>query len=142
MAKIDLELQCEDCGKMFRHTKIVRNRADAESYKEWAQDNITICPQCYSEAMRRKRREELDQKTQEAHSDIDGIELVDLTGTEKQIKWADDIRARAVALCLKSKPNQKFWDLVNTKTDSKWWIDHRDELQYSALQIAKTLKNN
>lgn len=47
MARAYLEITCDECGKTFKHTKYVRTARDRESYEEWAQKNITICPDCY-----------------------------------------------------------------------------------------------
>lgn len=50
MARGIAECTCERCGKAF--TMIKRtccNSADAASWREWAQDHYTVCPDCYTE---------------------------------------------------------------------------------------------
>jgi hypothetical protein len=58
--------------------------------------------------------------------------LPTLTGSEKQISWATDIRA---ALVLKleelsaAQPNGRMaltLELIALATDAGWWIEHRD----------------
>jgi len=128
MAQIKIKLVCEDCGKEFTHIHNCWNRDDAKKYEEWAVENITTCPSCYGAQQRAAERSELDKLTEEARATVSsaGIELPALTGTEKQIAWAEDIRIRGAAMFVKAKAQQKAWDLFNSKTDAKWWIDNRD----------------
>lgn len=121
MAKIKLTLTCRCCGKTFIHEHFCNNRASADNYEEWAKGNVDTCPECYKASMVAKRE-------QEAQAAISGIDMVHLNGTEKQVAWANTIRAEAVASVMKLKPNDKFFKMVNSKTEAKWWIDHRGEM--------------
>ena len=49
MAKATVKLNCTVCGAEYYHTarKTFFNRAQANSYCNWAQKNITECPECY-----------------------------------------------------------------------------------------------
>ena len=50
MAKGIAECTCERCGKAFTMIKrTCYNSADAASWREWAQDHYTVCPDCYAE---------------------------------------------------------------------------------------------
>lgn len=89
MAQVKIEIICSDCGKPFVHTKICRNRDAAESYEEWARENVTTCPACY--ACQRRAAERAEQ----ARADVSGIEFSALQGSTAQIRWAEDIRIRA-----------------------------------------------
>jgi HAD superfamily hydrolase (TIGR01662 family) len=61
-------------------------------------------------------------------------QLPALTGTEKQIKWAEDIRKRCVlemqpAFDVTPAYRQPFERILTRQpyTTAKWWIDHRDD---------------
>lgn len=129
MAKASIVITCEDCGKEFTHTKDCINRERAESYKEWAKDNIKMCPSCY-----RKMLEAAEAAEQEEA--LKGVELAPLEGSEKQIGWAIKIRRAALAMCMKYNPNEKFWALVNEKTSAKWWIENRDRFDSARIVVA------
>lgn len=68
---------------------------------------------------------------------------VPLTGSPKQIEWATDIRERAVAHA-KSAPIRAEWlwilaDIYASKTEAKWWIDHRIEAADGFRALATAL---
>lgn len=128
MAKAVANCKCVKCGKSFDVTAIKRNRREADNFEEWAEANITMCYDC-----------ERAEAHEEALKASEG--MPELTGSEKQIKWAIDIRAAKtreaetdhfstahLALCWKH--------IVAAKTESRFWIDHRDE---SAEHICTTL---
>lgn len=58
--------------------------------------------------------------------DIDNSKLAELTGSEKQIAWAKDIRnniicrigAKSVMAC------QQLINAMNCATEASWWIDN------------------
>lgn len=63
------------------------------------------------------------------------IEMKEITGTEKQVAWANDIRATKVAklkeLSQKLSADraatfEKSISLCALITNAKWWIDHRE----------------
>ena len=118
MAKVSITLVCKDCGESFRHEKICRNRSEANDYENWAESHITQCPTCYKKEMRAIQREN-DAKA------LEGINLPVLEGTERQVKWAEDIRRGSIAKCIKHDPTEIFWGCVEKLTSAKWWIDHR-----------------
>lgn len=62
------------------------------------------------------------QETQEKNSRHN---LVELTGTENQVAQAGNIRLRLISMCLPCDPKEVFWDMVNSKPEAEWWIDHR-----------------
>lgn len=131
MAQANVYITCTECGKEFRHTKICYNRDAAKSYEEWARENITTCPECYKAA---KKAEE---KATEEKA-LEGVELVALEGTEKQVAWATDIRRKVCVECMKHSPLPAFWAAVNSKTSAKWWIEHIDDVD-TPKGLAKAL---
>ncbi|KQM30935.1 hypothetical protein ASE59_07580 [Sphingomonas sp. Leaf10] len=54
---------------------------------------------------------------------IAGHALPPLTGSARQVAWADTIRAERLARLLRSHPT--CIDDLATRVDAKWWIDHR-----------------
>ena len=47
MAKARAICICSTCGKEFTKTKQCKNRAEADSFEQWAKENIDTCPDCY-----------------------------------------------------------------------------------------------
>lgn len=128
MSKVKLTLTCSECGCDFTHTHYLNNRSSAESYEEWAKDNITVCPDCYEEEMRKAERAKNDASAEAGKLKLAelGIELPPLTGTEKQVAWAESIRDRCAKIFVEAGAKDKAWDTFKSKTDARFWIDIRD----------------
>lgn len=120
MAKASVELVCAGCGKTFRHEKICRNRESANAYETWARDNVSLCPKCYSECMKQDELRKCAEK-------VGNRELTPLSGTEKQIAWANEIRTQMVALLVGKSKNvsDEMWAAINSFAEAGFWIDHR-----------------
>ncbi len=91
MAKASVKIVCKTCGCEFRHEKVCTNRAAADSYEAWAQENITICPKCWAET----KQEEEGQKRDAVAAELNLPQITE--GSEKQIAWAEKIRAEYIA---------------------------------------------
>lgn len=145
MAMAIVDLVCKECGNHFQHRKECYKRSDADSYEEWAKQNITLCPECLRAAARQKQEDQAAKLEQEN-------ELPALEGSEKQVAWAVSIRAKAFAasLCadysreeisaameeLKTDTDatakerheiETAWRIL-TETSAKWFIDNRYHL--------------
>lgn len=63
-----------------------------------------------------------------------------LTGTEKQIKWAEDIRAEKIAEMRSAAPGERGMKIIdhleNKIGNAEWWINHRT---YHYTVIAKKM---
>lgn len=105
MSISQIEAVCEHCGRTFKHRHKCYNRDAAESYTEWAKENVTICPECYKEIQRETECKRIEGLTK------DMPVTAELTGTEKQIKWAKDIRAKALSFVVDKSPNKHFGTL-------------------------------
>jgi hypothetical protein len=109
---------------------------DRDSYIEWASLH-GICPACYAieQERQRKAKIELDKlAAQESAGRLQdqGIILPALAGTEKQIPWAKDIRAKlldspiawAVKAVMERNPElvlkAKYWIDRRTREDIDW----------------------
>ena len=103
--------------------------ADKQEKIEWAERD-GICPACYAK-MKREEREEA--RKEEAHENG----FPELSGSEKQINWANEIRSKffgdlneAIA---RVKINDKIqaqidkaMEMMKTVNTSRFWIDNRD----------------
>lgn len=75
----------------------------------------------------------------------DKYNLSPLSGAEKQIAWATDIRIRFVEALDKHRgelSDSAFRSVTNqilSQTESRWWIDHRDQSFDEYLSFAKTI---
>ena len=140
MAKVQVECKCEKCGKHFTVTAIKQNRRDADSFEQWAINHITLCPECSTQA----RREEERQRTAPANELIGNTEL---SGTEKQVAWATDIRRSMIydAMIttknitdpgLKARREDYIQWIISNRTDARWWIDNRNALELFRIEEA------
>lgn len=121
---------CLNCGAEFVHRAKKRNRTDADNYAAWAAANIDLCPACYHAQMREQQAAENAQKAE-------AFRLPTLSGSPKQITWADDLRlmfaAGASDLCGDdSLMRQGVQVVLDRKLSAKWWIDHRFDVDYAA----------
>jgi hypothetical protein len=118
--------------------------SERDSYVEWASLH-GICPACYAIEKDRQHKAKIEQDklvAQEAAGRLqdNGIIMLALTGTEKQIAWAKDIRAKlmdgpvgwAVKIVMDRNP-----ELV---LKAKYWIDKRDRepIDWARLALPKT----
>lgn len=87
MAQARITLTCSCCGKSFDHRHTCYNRSEANSYEEWARENITLCPDCYASSRRESEMERFMASLPEGHR------LPELTGaSDKQIAYASRLR--------------------------------------------------
>lgn len=91
MAKAVAYCTCKKCGEEFVKENRLMSRSAADSWTEWAEANITLCPKCWGKA-----RREQDEERYEALKNE--LRLPEITGkSEKQIAFANDLRVRCVA---------------------------------------------
>ena len=84
MARAIANCTCSVCGAKFERVEFKNNRAQADAWKEWAEEHFTICPECY-------------QKQQMAKAEALAAELglPQIAGkSEKQIAYAASLRAK------------------------------------------------
>ena len=135
MAKATASCTCATCGGQFEATKICRNRTDADSWQSWAEQHYNECWECRRARQERKRQEQNAAAAEEAKE----RGLPDLTGSEKQIAWANTIRKTALEnvdarLGKKIDPNsaesmelyRRFLAWLEGRNSAAWWIDRRE----------------
>jgi len=128
MAKYDIK---GSCGHYFTKN-LTGHQSSRESYIEWATDRLE-CPDCYKVRLEKERKEASELAAQQAASE----NLPTLTGSEKQIRWAESIRIKKLESLRKiageNADNEEmvekikfFVERVKTKTEAKWFIDIKD----------------
>lgn len=123
-----------------------------------------MCPDCYKKWL----EEEKERKNKEAESKSESMELPELTGTEKQVKWAVTLRVDFIENIDKKltswmeKTGSKrivleegnMEDIVATReeimeaidygcskhTEAKFWIDRRDLQYVTMIYLLKELR--
>lgn len=129
MARAIAMCTCNRCGKSFKKIKYCSNRREADSWESWVSSNITVCDEC--------RKKEHEEALLEKRAG-----LVKLSGSEKQVAWAENIRDRFVSGIEDaiSSTDEEFIPLLNqvvdyTKsiTSASWWIEHRNFLDSADL---------
>lgn len=138
MAKYDIEFSCG-------HTEtrdIIGRVRDRESKAEWMAQGL--CSECYETEKKRQFEEENQKAAEEAKE----YGLPELTGTEKQVAWANTLRQKWITeaegyferhMKLRSKGREEeatkeitamaeAMDAHLTSTSSaRWWIDNREK---------------
>lgn len=131
------------CGHEGR-TNIVGPSKDRERKADWHFSGF--CPECYKKQL----QEEKERKNKEAAEKSAEMELPELTGTEKQVAWANSIRINVISDMstkinklaealkkdgLKTIPGENigikeisdaFDYFINNHVDAKYWIEHRE----------------
>lgn len=130
MGKYDIKYACghEDVVELFG------KESERQRKLEWlaTQD----CPKC-------KKQQKIDLRKEQ----IINFDLPSLSGSEKQIEWAIELRGRVIDSMIdeynkssdeeaKKKVKTAFFKGLSKKTDSKYWIDRRDD---SFLYIIRDL---
>ena len=87
-----------------------------------------MCSECYSENKKAEEKAKQEEEKAKQEETQKNLNLAELSGTEKQIAWAADIRRKAIAIVMNRVTlNEKFINAVNAKAEAKWWIENRNE---------------
>ena len=132
------------CGHDGR-VDIVGPTKDRQRKADWKFSGL--CPECYKKHL----EEEKERKNREAAEKSVEMEFPELTGTEKQVAWANTIRMKKfdlinsgierVSKILKEKGLERVPGddigieeiseaadyFIHEHTDEKWWIEHRED---------------
>lgn len=117
---------CSKCGKEIVLTKKFFKREDANNWEEYMKEsNDFVCYECKKADEKEKMRQAMEEMEKD-------LELPKLEGSEKQVRWARELRYKF----LKSlKTYRKKYEMVslediNSMVQAKFWIDHRNEGTY------------
>nr|DAO36047.1 MAG TPA: hypothetical protein [Caudoviricetes sp.] len=115
--------------------------SEREERIKWLEDNC-VCPECYKAQKEAERKAE-NEKAAEAAKNRGTQEL---SGSSKQIAWANTIREKALKyidekMNLEDERVKKLIEYINNSTITKsasWWIDRRNCGEVEILrEIAK-----
>lgn len=104
MAKYDVTYTCG-------HTETVElfgKTSERERKIAWMEQNC-VCPSCYKEKQQ---------------AEAETFDLPELTGTPKQISWAETLRNKVFRELNEEAPAE-FVDWLKGQTESRFWIDNR-----------------
>lgn len=130
---------CATCGATFTRIEYCYNREAANSYEEWAVENCIECNDCYRERMMREREDANAKVAAESAK----MELPELTGSEKQIAWANKLRLEWIdTVSARLKPGSKNYErdsafipyVLARATEAKTWIDCRESWKMIVLK--------
>ena len=133
MAQTKLHLTCTLCGSRFVQVKQFSKRRDAQSYEDWAKENLKLCPDCFKNRIAREKDLEFRESIKDKLGDNT---LIFLTGSPKQIAWGTAVRQEVLSNALSSGIyDDGFWALVNSIHRAEWWIENRNELYTTDLLL-------
>lgn len=126
MAKAKAFCRCATCGNEFTREKICGNRREADSWEAWAENHFDECPDCYQTRVRMERQEE-NAAAAEANKTAG---LPGLTGSPKQVAWAESIRSHGLEYAgskfsKTSEQAQQILEWLRGQSKAVWWIEHR-----------------
>lgn len=134
MAKARVRMVCADCGAEYWAEKTCCNRREADSWEAWMCDQEGCCPTCYAKRMAAQRQAKNDEAYTTAQAEAAQLGWPELTGSEKQVRWAISLRHDAMVAALERSPShikQEYLPLVakvlEGHTEAKWWIDNRGQ---------------
>lgn len=121
MARAIAECKCATCGGTFEKIAFKYNREQADSWKAWAEENCTTCPECW--------KKEQDEKGKALASEYG---LPEITGvSEKQIAYAETLRARYM---LNSEHElKKLTEMLN-----ELHTEHQTEFEAMLTELGKS----
>lgn len=129
MAKGTAFCTCAKCGKTFKVEKICYNRSDATQWEAWATDHYDECTDCY----KARKAAEREAENAAAADAAKAQNFPELTGSAKQIAWANTIRQQITSEIKSKMPpcetwekhHKDLWAWLLKKNSASWWIDRR-----------------
>lgn len=132
MAKAVATCKCKICGTTFEKVAVKRNTREADSWKAWAAQTFDICPVCEDK--------QLAEKTARLAAEAKASGMPELTGSPKQIAWAEQIRAgkmkeigeyleQAKVACdaeTLKRIEHVLGYIRQNMAKASWWIDNRN----------------
>lgn len=145
MAVAEAKCVCKTCGKTFTKTAYKRNRSEANSWEEWAEEHFDECNECYSKRM----QEAAIQRRKEVMQDV---ECPTLIGSDKQVEWAERIRADFVKYFKKNE--KELMETISTREKNlskyegnalesriRYQAQDKEELEHMRLTMRWTLSH-
>jgi hypothetical protein len=125
-----MDFICEKCGQKYSRSTYTATspKSTKEYWREKCDTEFGLCTECY--------KKEQEEKRQKAISESG---LPELTGSEKQIAWAEKIRfekyqqSEPYVKTLRPKGIEAYERLFGT-VEAKFWIDNRDMIFVDLLK--------
>ena len=150
MAKAVAICKCKTCGEEFEKTAMKRNQQEAESWKTWAVGYFDECTDCW----KTKKQEEREREKVEWEQKAKDENWPELTGTPKQVAWANTIRMNAIRKMeqafedaekrdnpVPNETKQKIMQKVKSFTHATWFINNREsEGNYLVEKVLRMTK--
>lgn len=108
MARAIAQCTCSKCGAKFEKVHFGYNRKDADQWKEWAEETLDTCPDCWW-------KEQQEKNAAKAAEAISELHLPEIVGkSERQIQYAADLRNKAVINSATRAKLEKIIKLLNS----------------------------
>lgn len=131
--------QCPICGKHFSVIKPADCTMPEVKWNTWAYKRYIVCPDCAANH---------SVQIAAVQRGIDALRLPDLTGSEKQIAWATDIRQKFVEASREhllrvivkfpagytAQYLSRAGEILAKQTSSGWWIDNQHKDAYAIMR--------
>jgi len=146
-----LKFKCEKCGNEYKFEAYHTNDPSykKEYWRKLQGEPYGLCPDCYQA----KKKAELEEKNRQAMLKAKEMGLPELTGTEKQVAWANSIRQKHIDMLEDEietlqedlengfdfveediETYKKALKIIRTKTEAKWFINTRTLGTYSLAE--------
>lgn len=142
MAKARANCTCSECGVEFVREKVCYNRSEADKWEEWAASTSQKCPDCWKKEQEKLKAEEEARRAEErelAASTAQELELPVLSGSEKQVAWANVIRQNVLYYIEEHYPTDLGLKLraylLETRTKASDYIDSRNNIRKFVLSV-------
>lgn len=124
------------------------NITGPHKHREWKKERAfeKMCPECYEKYL----QEEREKANKEAAAKAAEMELPELTGTEKQVAWANTLRQEMIdrlekeiedfesdEIEEKEEISEILEYILKNKTDASWYIDNRTRSIYDVIDKIK-----
>ena len=119
------------CGHTVTHQLYGKN-SERERKIEWMEGKL--CADCYK-AQKDLERKQANERSADLASDLG---FAQLTGSDKQIAWAQTIRQECYETIIKRNyilDADVAIKVLSLETSSKWWIDNRDEEPIGVIRL-------
>ncbi|GAB4287231.1 MAG: hypothetical protein Kow0098_03450 [Ignavibacteriaceae bacterium] len=126
------------CGHEQTH-QLFGKSIERESKQEWLES--TPCTDCWKEEQQSRKQKEIEETRKRTEKYLSTHSLPELKGSEKQIKWANDLRVAIIdefhkikkAILVQNQDKDplipillsRFEADILSNTSAKWWIDNR-----------------
>ena len=117
------------CGHRQTHALFGLFAADTE--RQARQLARRRCDACYQDAKRAQDGADAALS--------DGFEPVMLQGSDKQVSWAEKVRAKRIAILIRAGADAAAIRALAAQTQAKWWIDKRDVSDIDLIAMAAAL---